>query len=742
MSVNTPPFAESIISPRASPSIADPEALNRLDQRLKRLSDDVLPHHPYLLTLPTNAPFRLGPRSANNWAVGHDRPFSPDEQDLQYVTFLTHHNTDSLLLAVGDWSDETGCMMTDRSTAPSTTETPRETVAKKKISLNDYKNQKTTSPAISHTINEATPRDQTKLVMREEPQRASKPDPVKGSDKTEPPDNPSSKSQSHLSPDKGPKKRPSTSDIKYIGVLGSKDPEMHSSKKQRLSPEKESRRDITPSKSNSPRLPALLSPTLPPTSAPRLPRLLSPTLPPDIERELARLSEQSPTRISPKRDATTLKPKRDETTQLRSPAFPKERSTGHIVKLRYGKANRRRVEGLLKFSGGKKKLPRPSSPTGQDTDLEDLPRAEKRRDESSNSRDIIASDRPRSKPRRDFDEGDFARRPKEQRGAADKLQSGTTHPPRPTPYFNDRSKPSTTSTPVKGSKASLSRRSDLGEGEGSTPVNLGSKRPSVDPATKASPSQTEDRPRNNDRRAWRDEHTKFSTISRELKHAAVRSSSIDEKLAAVTAIEAIMGFILAFVADDQAKSIARQVGDSSSWQSIIAYWRVVMKNSTSYPVLHSLCLLLGAVSYGAIHSLDLDRLAVSPLPGEHTPVPTPGSDGNTVPSDENKKNRKEFLELKNRLPESFKESQKLWIDGTRGLSEDTLRREFPNTWSQRSHNHTERGRATLKPGEYVGDYFLPLGGITPPIEVVRFGWSLLQEWCAQEKVDWKSRLGL
>jgi hypothetical protein len=36
----------------------------------------------------------------------------------------------------------------------------------------------------------------------------------------------------------------------------------------------------------------------------------------------------------------------------------------------------------------------------------------------------------------------------------------------------------------------------------------------------------------------------------------------------------------------------------------------------------SLCLLLGAVSFTAIHTLDLERLAISPIPGEHTPVPT------------------------------------------------------------------------------------------------------------------------
>jgi hypothetical protein len=263
---------------------------------------------------------------------------------------------------------------------------------------------------------------------------------------------------------------------------------------------------------------------------------------------------------------------------------------------------------------------------------------------------------------------------------------------------------------------------------------------------KASPSQSDNRSR--ERRAWRDEWQKFSTIGRELKHTADRhnckngASLGDKKLAAVTAIEALLSFILAFVADDQSKVVSRQVGDSSTWLSIVPYWKVVKKLTAPYPALSNLCLLLGAVSFNAIHALDLERLAISPIPGEHTTVPTPGSDDNAALSDDNRKARKDFLDLKNRLPECYKESQRLWLEGTRSLSEDILAREFPTSWSQRSRNYSERGRASLKAGDYSGGYFLPLGGTTPPIEVVRFGWSLLKEWCSKERVEWNGRLGL
>ncbi|KAJ5937138.1 hypothetical protein N7454_004793 [Penicillium verhagenii] len=764
MSVNDqPPSVDVTISLRANQPTAD---LQSLDQRLKGLSDDVLPPHPYLLTLPTKAPFRLASRSANNWAVGHDRPFSPEEQELQYMTFLTHNDTDSLLKAVGDWSDEKGRMMADRSNAPTTAETPKDTIAKKKISLNDYKNQK--SSGTSLPTHEQKNREGLHPITREESQQTTKSGLVKKSDKSESLHQPhKSQPQSHISPDKVPQKRPSTSDLEGMVSSMTRGQDMHSSKKRRLSPpEKEGRRDPTPTKSNSPRIPALLSPTLPPTG-PKLPRLLSPTLPPDIEKELARLGERSPTRHSPKRDITT-KQKRDDAPQTRTPiptnsgavsslqngrmgGLSKETNQELIVRLRYGKGNKKRIEALLKFSG-KRKPNRPDSPSGHDIDPDEIAYAEKKKGESGSIRGNGLSDRVKSKNRHDDDlsSSGTGQSKEASKGLLEKPSipaSNSSNASRPHPPTNDKVKPISL-TPVKDSKASIPRRNDLGEGEGRTPVNLTTKRHSIDPGIRGSPSQPDGRSRNIDRRAWREEFQRFSSIGRELKHAAVRynskpgSSSIDEKLAAVTAIEAILCFILAFVADDQCKVLTRQIGDSSTWQSILAYWRVVKKNSVAYPVLHGLCLFLGAVSYGAIHSLDLERLAVSPLPGEHTPVPTPGSDGNTILSDENKKSRKEFLELKNRLPECWKESQKLWLEGTRSLSEDVLSREFPNTWSSRSHNHGERGKATYRPGDYTGEYFLPLGGTTPPIEVVRFGWSLLQEWCMQEKVDWNGRLGL
>jgi hypothetical protein len=662
------------------------------------------------------------------------------------MTFLTHHDTDSLLLAVGDWSDETGCMMADRPTAPSAGDSSREAVAKKKISLKDYKTQKTSGAVASPMGLEASSRGASNSTKSEERPHTTTSDLAKNTEGIKLPRMPP-KPHPNLSSEKPGLKRPSGSELEF-NSSGSKKPEAYPTKKPRLSPEKEIRRDSSPSKSHTPKLPALLSPTLPPTSGgPRLPRLLSPTLPPDIEKELARLEDRSPSRNS---RAEKALPARDPSTHehLKEHSHANLQRAQLITKLRYGRANRKRVEALLKFSG-KRKAHRSDSPISQDTDRDDVSNPRKKSEDDGSSRvNPSLAELKSKKHENDGSLGAQGYRSKEPKGVPDKPRTPVHQPPLTSHSITHDKIKVTADTPMKDLKPPSSRRTDIGEVDSKAPYPA-NKRHSVDPGsvTKASPTQADGRTRN-ERQIWWDEWQRFATIGRELKHAAERhtsrngTSATDEKLAVVTAIEALLSFIMAFVANDQAKALSRQVGDSSTWLSIVPYWRVVKKNSVPYPALNSLCLLLGAVSFTAIHTLDLERLAISPIPGEHTPVPTPGSDGNAAVSDENRKSRKEFSELKTRLPEFYKDSQRLWLEGIRGLSEDVLGREFPTIWSQRSRNYSERGRSTLKAGDYAGSYFLPLGGTTPPIEVVRFGWSLLKEWCSKERVDWTGRLGL
>ncbi|KAL4898431.1 hypothetical protein BDV59DRAFT_166846 [Aspergillus ambiguus] len=757
MSVNRPsrPADSRTSNSPSEPPL--PSGQDPIDQRLKRLRDDVLPAYPFLLTVPTDVPFRLGNRFVNNWAVGDDGPFTPEEHQLQYMTFLTHDEGDSLLVAVGDWSDGTGSVMPDqRSAPPSAASTPSSASLKKKISLNDYKNKRKTGASASPAGPDTTAPGSSANHSFEDHQPASKASPKDASAKS------SAHSTSQQSSARLERKRPSQLDRDERDP-----PDLASSKRPKLSPEPSANRDRRePSKPH--KLPALLSPTLPPTSrSPRLPRLLSPTLPPDLEKELARLGDESPTepaqtRTKPNADTTKPKPQKpkpsdkgasqldstpanrsnthgkapnasnhkppsavlntanpdsSETTKTDSIPQKGERPRRLIVKLKYGRANKKRVEALLKFSGKRKTASNEPADSGS-------PHGTKT--ERSTGK-IPPSERP-SKA------SGMEGRPKDERSREPK----TTGPETPGPSYPKQNLPTSSKDhrgETAGSEASLRSSTRQSSGDSTT-----ARQSPLPPSNQSSA-------RSGERRAWKDEYQKYGNLGRELKHAAERHTArdnvtaADEKLAAATAIEAILCFILAFAADDKSKELSRQTGDSSSWRSILAYWRVVMKNSASYPRLHSLCLILGAVSYDTIHALDLDRLAVIPLPGEQPPAPTPGGDGTAAQSD-SRRNRKETAELKKRLPETYKESQRLWLEGSRGLNEDILEREFPQTWSGRSRAYSEQGKQPVKAGDYSGDYFLPLGRPSSPMETVRFGYAMLREWCANEGVDWRGRLSL
>ncbi|CEN61493.1 hypothetical protein ASPCAL08147 [Aspergillus calidoustus] len=769
---------ENITRPSTSASGRSDQQQDQIDQRLKSLRDEVLPFYPFFLTVPIEVPFQLGHRFVNNWAVSDDGPFTPEEHQLQYMTFLTHDQNDSLLVAVGDWSDGTGSVMADRGSRPqSATSTPSNGSIKKKISLHDYKNKRKNGGTSPSALNQEASGHKSSSTLHVPPHDRHNPKPLPT------PDNHQklSKAAAQSDIEHVDRKRPPERDNRRHVSQG-KD-----AKKRKISPEPTHTR-LERSDING--LPQLLSPTLPPTSStPRLPRLLSPTLPPDLERELAKLGAEalaSDSQAESTVNSDTVKPKETSASgPLKGPGklsglgLEKSVSTGPdttsrsgtalktvsqqpssqtsnakssqaaskpprlIVKLKYGRPNRKRVEGLLKFAG-KRKMSHQSSPA---TDAGEQ--------EASHS---IKSEHPRlpapesqsnkpirpDKPARSSNQPSFKDRPKEHQ-----LVAGSEKPQTPVQSHvqqQERTRP-VSITPAKDLKHSSSRH-DLANSEAkSRAAARNTPAESAFGISKQSPHQPSNVDRNGERRAWKDEYQKFGNLGRELKHAADRHTakdnvtSADEKLAAATAIEAILCFILAFVADDQSKAISRQIGDSSTWLSIIAYWRVVKKHSFSFPPLYSLSLILGAVSYDAIHALDLERLAVTPLPGEHTPVPTPGSDRHSVNSDE-KRTLKDFLELKTRLPEFYKESQRLWLDGSRGLSEDILARDFPETWAKRARTYSEQGKKKLKPGDYSGEIYLPLGKTSTPLEIIRFSCALLREWCSRENIDWRSKLDL
>ncbi|EFR03344.1 hypothetical protein MGYG_06340 [Nannizzia gypsea CBS 118893] len=850
--------------------------LSDIDRKFKQLTRDVLPAHPYILSVPTEKPYRLGSRFVSNWAVGENTLFSPEEEQLQYMTFLPHQGEDTLLVSVGGWSDDKGNIVPEEDQRPSsavsmaaplTTASQQDALAKrkKKITLSDYKKKALETPPPSTPLpgaaelstngangtasNRPGSVDSEKALRRPQ-SNSSKPDAkhhhhhhhhqhhhhhpsqatAPATSSTSAPDSRTG-GRSNDTKQNGldnPSLPASTSRLdKSTKLPSSSKPSLPKEspprKKLRLSAQPEEReKEKTPTKKTGrahQMVPELLSPTLPfdnESFSLSLPPLLSPTLPPDIEEELARLPDDGLEKTSrshsssissisnkivpskPKSGSTsssTKQPQQSSMAAEKRPASissasanlppkplttsskttasqpppritttaPKERL---IVKLRYGRQNRKRIEALLKISSKRKPTPTTTQSSGKPKGLPDsivisrsspsnsspqpgsAPSAGRQREPSSGYK------RPKAMDGDDVQEPAL-KRPRSSNTLAPPLADQAPTPSMQTPRSTSATKhpPSSSQdqflTPKKEPKGTAMRRVGSGDSDMKTPSGSATsvkmtQSLSVEshPSSSAQPSE---------RRGWRDEYQRFVNLGRDLKHASQRNSTHkystshdiqDDKLSATIAVEALLCFILAFIAEQRFQSLSRQVGNSTGWRSIIAYWQAILSRTTSYPHLHGLCLLLGAVCHDSIHSLDLERLATTPFPDEHSPAPTPGSDGNTVTSEETKKQRREFAELRTRLPESYKVARRLWLEGSRELSDSVLAQHYPGTWSKRLKSSADRGREQLKLGEYGGDFYLPLGTASTPLEAVRFGWAFLNEWSEREGVKWKGRLGL
>ncbi|KAL8921131.1 MAG: hypothetical protein Q9208_005884 [Pyrenodesmia sp. 3 TL-2023] len=161
-----------------------PGRLDEVDQRLKRLKDNILPDTPYLMDLTTPSRYHVSPHQANNWRKGS--PFDKHEEQLQYMTFLPHTaRGDTMLRTSGNWDDGIGKIKTEptkpMSSGSSGAISPSGQPPKKKISLLDYRNKMAgqasgkTSPKAEHSgkLNNHVPPPSsaaaTKPTIKDEP---------------------------------------------------------------------------------------------------------------------------------------------------------------------------------------------------------------------------------------------------------------------------------------------------------------------------------------------------------------------------------------------------------------------------------------------------------------------------------------------------------------------------------------------------------------------------------------------
>ena len=135
-------------------------SMDKLDARLKHISDNIIQQSPYILTVPTDRPHRLHPYQADNWRKG--LPWEAHEEPLQYMSFLARDWDDGVLKAVGGWDNEKGELVLEQATGntyggSSGTTTPHHGQGpKKKITLAEYNKNKSTARSSTKNTPKAT----------------------------------------------------------------------------------------------------------------------------------------------------------------------------------------------------------------------------------------------------------------------------------------------------------------------------------------------------------------------------------------------------------------------------------------------------------------------------------------------------------------------------------------------------------------------------------------------------------
>jgi hypothetical protein len=266
--------------------------------------------------------------------------------------------------------------------------------------------------------------------------------------------------------------------------------------------------------------------------------------------------------------------------------------------------------------------------------------------------------------------------------------------------------------------------------------------PQAAPKPSPQPSGPSTSSRHEERQHWQSVHEKFFALGRKLKHEGTAAFEHDGDTKSPKAVLTVVEALLCFITNIAASSQIRTSGDPG-WRTIIPYHISVWRASRPFPHLHALAVQLGAVCRQLVHKCDLDRLTRDPLPEDYcNSAPTPGSDGNTKTNEDAEKYKERYLEFKKELVTNARELQTAWLESSRQLPLEVIKREFPTTWSKRARDPSVRLQERPTPSKIAKEYFLPFDSNTTPFEAVRFGVAFLEEWAEKEKVDWKTRIDL
>lgn len=778
--------------------------LLRFEPRLTELSHRIVPKQPYLITIPSDLPYRRSNHDPNLWY--QRSPFSHREELLQYMSLLPHQHEDEELIRVeGDRIDQNDGELLARAPSPqfdvaSRPPTPRVTGPKKKISLQDYKKDK----SVANTPGDKELEDSLRrpAVKSNKEEGAMKPATgraqlkIKNQDKTLPTDESTSRVDARQD-----RKSPHANSTQS-GWHG--EPPL---KKRRLSPGTDSqdralnaRKHVNGLKYDLPSdkpLPDLLSPTLPvqrrkeqPLNSPRvrsrdLPALLSPRLPTDLEVFLQTPQKMNDVKVTsskalPRSNAdeeqvktqghpsvkspfTTVRPPSSakQTTTLdtvNSPvsqsrtASPRPRQR-HRVILKYGKKNRKRVELILRMRPAKRvtetsvvdetetkekpKLPFIKEP-GNESVKAEKPVAERKRPPDVEVELPAKKQRTASNPHDSAPRSDRPSTPKPNIAKAAAPINNRTTTLLSTPQ---KEPPKPTAMRRVASSDTQGARTPQMETKPSTPAATGlSSQRKPSPAPASTPSSSADVSK------WEELAARLHQQGRLLKregNVGTHEAKTREKASTVIAqIEALLCFMLNTAANAQAHPHA-----PAQWHTIIPYHIQVWRYSRLYPHLHGLVVQLGAVLRQHLLQEQIRQLSkIHIVDDPIASAPTPSSDGTTRPSEDPTKTKKAFLDLRDELAQNARELRIAWLEGSRILPPELLESQYRHTWKRRSVDTSKRQlseKLTIRDLQTTkAGFFLPLDPTTNCFEAASFASAFLGEWTKTEEVAWTSRVEL
>ncbi|MCJ1391478.1 hypothetical protein MMC18_004342 [Xylographa bjoerkii] len=766
--------------------------LERLDARLHSISEKIITPSPYLLTVPGERSYRLNPLQAIDWTRG--TPFSVNEGELQYVSFLRRELGDSVLTAVGGWDNEKGELV-DASPngargVKSGTSTPKQ--GGKKMTLADYKNKKAgVQPASQDVVKTNGTEQQLTIpsllsptlpsVVEEELARLqsvskSKPD------KSEPDSSKLASISSVSKPNPSSQNLTSSQDSKELstGKKTSKLEEKSNTQTNLSTPEqstKGSNKKLTPTQKLGDRS----------ISASKInadkPHLTNGTI-----------AKHSAT--SGVLGAKVEKPATNTAASTSKESIGKKRL---VVRLKIPKARRRDVLRLLQMPPAKSKTKSISSTKIEDKvlivngkendkfrsgrrDKELTQRSPEKRStigqKSAIRRETVnvpssGSSKPKEKRARPEDDADTSiPQSKRQKHPSGLDLSQKPRTPVPPPFRSPIVSTHGSGQKNQDNKPGPARRLEIGDADIKTPQG------SVRGGTPLAPNSIERVNRDGrsasnassvisalseESNAWKIEHKRLLLLGRRLKHEADNSDSQwqekdepeFEKKAIAISIECVLCFMLAYTISDEIKASgksSRKAHDLQAWETMFAFIQVVKRRSQGHTLIHGLCLQLEAVCHNLISVAKIDGLANIQPPAastnEDTLNPVTKTKQATVANEPASKSSQqsvtleEYMQHKDKIAENCRLAQHLWVDGAFELSVDDLQQSFPTSWKHKSRAPLARSKEKLTLGNLNGDFYLPLSSITTGIEAIRAGWSLLGEWCKNEKVNWVGKLGL